>query len=72
MVELVVTAEQAQLLAEAKGSVEIVDGQGNRLGFFARRFSDREVAAATTRAAEGQPGRPTSDVVARLQSSGDG
>ena len=51
MVELVVTAEQAKLLAEASDSVEIVDGKGNRLGFFARRFSDREVATASLRAA---------------------
>jgi hypothetical protein len=32
MVELVVTAEQAKLLAEAQENVEIVDAKGNRLG----------------------------------------
>jgi hypothetical protein len=71
MVELVVTAEQAELLAEAKGSVEIVDGQGNRLGFFARRFSDPEVNSATVRAAVSQPGRSTAEVLERLKSLGN-
>lgn len=70
MVELVVTAEQAKLLSEANDSVEIVDAQGNRLGFFARRFSDREVAVARLRVAAGTPGRATSEVLDRLKSLG--
>jgi hypothetical protein len=68
MVELVVTAEQAKLLSEANGSVEIVDAQGNRLGFFARRFSDRDVAVARLRVAAGASGRTTSEVLDRLKS----
>lgn len=71
MVELVVTAEQAKLLAEASDSVEIVDGKGNRLGFFARRFSDREVATASLRGAAAVPGRSTAEVLERLKSLGD-
>lgn len=68
MVELVVTAEQAKFLAEANGSVEIVDAKGKRLGFFARRFSEEEVAVANSRAAAGTPGRSTAEVLERLQS----
>ena len=71
MVELVVTAEQAKLLAEASDSVEIVDGKGNHLGFFARRFSDREVATASLRGAAAVPGRSTAEVLERLKSLGD-
>ena len=71
MVELVITAEQAQFLAEAKDSVEIVDVKGNRLGFFARRFSDREVTSAAVRAAADQTGRSTSEVLERLKSMGN-
>ena len=67
MVELVVTAEQAKLLADAIESVEIVDAQGNRLGFFARRFSDHEVSIAAVRAASGHAGRSTGEVLERLQ-----
>ena len=70
MVELVVTAEQAKLLANANESVEIVDAQGNRLGFFARFFSDHEVAIAAVRAASGQAGRATGEVLERLKASG--
>ncbi len=67
MVELVVTAEQAKLLADAIESVEIVDAQGNRLGFFARRFSGHEVSIAAGRAASGDAGRSTGEVLERLQ-----
>ena len=69
MVELVVTAEQAKLLADASESVEIVDAQGNRLGFFARRFSDHEVSIAAGRAASGDAGRSTGEVLERLTAS---
>jgi hypothetical protein len=71
MVELVVTAEQAKLLTEAKDGVEIVDAQGNRLGFFARQFSDRDLSSAQLRASSGQIGRSTADVLERLQSLGN-
>lgn len=69
MVELVVSAEQAKLLAEARESVEIVDANGNRLGFFARRFSDGDIVAARARAEHGQATRTTADVLERLKSS---
>jgi hypothetical protein len=68
MVEMVVTADQAKLLAEARESVEILDAQGNRLGFFARRFSDSDVAIALSRAAQRTSGRSTSEVLERLSS----
>ena len=70
MVELVVTAEQAKLIAEAQGIVEIVDSHGKRLGYFARRFSDRDIETALARAAAGQSSRTTRDVLERLKSSG--
>ena len=71
MVELVVTPEQAKFLAEANDSVEIVDGNGNRLGFFARPVSDRDVATASLRAAATQPGRQTAEVLDRLKKLGN-
>ena len=70
MVEMVVSAEQANLLAEAQDSVEIVDAHGNRLGFFAGRFSDRDIEIASGRAAAREPARPTADVFNRLKSLG--
>jgi hypothetical protein len=70
MVELVVTAEQAKFLAEARDSVEIMDDRGNRLGFFARRFTDQDIAVAALRAASQHPGKSTADVLGRLKSPG--
>lgn len=70
MVELVVTPEQAKLLAEANDSVEIVDGNGNRLGFLARPVLDRDVATASQRAEAAQPGRRTAEVLDRLKNLG--
>jgi hypothetical protein len=70
MVELVVSAEQARLLAETQESVEIVDANGNRLGFFARRFSDRDIETALTRAKTGTSGRSTADVLEQLKTLG--
>lgn len=71
MVKLVVNVEQAKLLMEAQESVEILDPKGNRLGFFARPFSDHEIELARSRAAAGQPGRSTVDVLERLESLHD-
>lgn len=67
MVKLVVSAEQAKVLTEARESVEILDPKGNRLGFFARPFSDHEIELARSRVTAGQPGRSTADVLERLQ-----
>jgi hypothetical protein len=67
MVELVLSAEQARLLAESQESVEIVDAQGNRLGFFARRFSDGDIETARRRAALNKPGRSTADILQGLR-----
>jgi len=66
MVELVVSPEQARLLTETHESVEIVDSSGNRLGFFARRFSDRDIEAALARARAGASARSTDEVLDRL------
>ena len=68
MVELVVNAEQAKLLAEAQGNVEIIDCHGNRLGVFAKRFSDREIEVARERAAAPHGGRTSTEVLDRLES----
>lgn len=68
MVELVLTDEQARLLTEARESVEVIDPQGNRLGFFARRFSDVDIEIARNRANSGQSGTATSILLERLSS----
>ena len=66
MVELVVSAEQAKLLAEARENVEIVDAKGNRLGFFARRFSADEIAIALDPTKTSGSSRSTAELLDRI------
>lgn len=68
MVQIVMTPDQAKLLAEAKDTVEVVDLNGNRLGFFARPFSEEDVAIARERANSNEPRRSTKQVIERLKS----
>ena len=68
MVQIVVTAEQAKILADAPDSVEIVDAHGNRLGFFARPFTEQEIVIARQRANSDERRRSTQQVVERLES----
>ena len=68
MVKIVVTDDQAKAITEAKGGIEIVDAAGNRLGFFARPFTDQDVAIARQRAASDEPRRTTQQVIDRLKS----
>ena len=68
MVKIVVTEDQAKAIAAAEESVEIVDAAGNRLGFFARPFTDDDIAIARQRAASDEPRRTTQEVIERLKS----
>ncbi|MEX0671554.1 MAG: hypothetical protein WD060_13975 [Pirellulales bacterium] len=72
MVEPVVMAEDAKLLAEARDTVEIVDAEGNRLGLVARRLSHREIETALIRAAAGGSARGTADVLKRMKHMKEG
>lgn len=68
MVKIVVTEDQARTIAEARDVVEIVDQGGRRLGFFARPFTDEDIAIARQRAASDEPRRTTQQVLDRLKS----
>ncbi len=68
MVKIVVTDDQAKAITEAKEGIEIVDAAGNRLGFFARPFTDQDIAIARQRAASDEPRRTTQQVIDRLTS----
>ena len=68
MVKIVVNEDQAKAIAEATDTVEIVDADGNRLGYFARPFSDEDIAIARQRAASDEPRHTTQEVIERLNS----
>ena len=67
MVQVVATADQAKLFAEAGGSVEIVDASGKRLGYFARPFTDEDVRIAKERLASDEPRYTTAEVMDHLR-----
>jgi hypothetical protein len=68
MIQIVATEEQAKKMAEARETVEIVDAKGNRLGYFARPFSEDDVRIARERLASNEERRPSKSVIERLKS----
>jgi hypothetical protein len=71
MIRIIATEEQAKKIAEARESVEIVDTNGKRLGYFARPFSETELRIARERLASDEERRPTTVVINRLHSLKD-
>lgn len=69
MVRIVVTPEQALILATATESVEIVDANGQRLGFLARPFSAEDIAEAQRRAQSNEPRWSTAQALERLKTA---
>ena len=68
MVQIVVTPDQAQAIADAKDGIEFVDAHGNRLGFFARAVSEAELETARQRFLSDEPRHSTQQVLERLES----
>lgn len=68
MVKVVVTADQAKLLAESTDRVEIVDADGKRLGTLLRPPSDEDIQIARDRIAGDGKRYTTEEVVSRLRS----
>jgi len=66
MVQIVVTAEQAKQLGESREPVEIVDQNGNRIGYYTQPFTNAEIAEAKRRSASETGGRTTAEVLDRI------
>jgi hypothetical protein len=66
MVQIVVTAEQAKQLGKSRESVEIVDQEGNRIGYYTQPFTNAEIAEAKRRSESERGGRTTQDVLDRI------
>jgi hypothetical protein len=66
MVQIVVTNEQAKQIASSDDAIEILDQSGNRIGFFAKPFSDAEIAEARHRSKNETIGCTTDEVLDRL------
>ncbi|MEO8496874.1 MAG: hypothetical protein ABI614_17525 [Planctomycetota bacterium] len=68
MTQIVLTADQVQLVATASDAVELRDGRGTLLGYVARPPSDTEFGDATRRLASDGPWHTTEQVVRHLDS----
>lgn len=67
MVQIVVTNEQAKRLEELREPIEIVDQNGNRIGYYTEAFTNAEIAEAKRRSESETGGRTTQDVLERIQ-----
>ena len=66
MVTIVLTPEQAKVLAGSRDPVELIDDAGTRLGIVERPLSDSEVETTLARLGDGREGRTTVEGLARL------
>jgi hypothetical protein len=68
MQHIVVSDQQAKLIAEAAESVEIRDARGGHLGYVAREFTEEDIAVAKQRIASVEPRYTTREVLDYLGS----
>lgn len=66
MVQIVVTAEQAKQFRKSRESIEIVDQEGNRIGYYTQPFTNAEIAEAKRRSESESGGRSTQEVLDRI------
>ena len=69
MVHIIVSDQQAKLIADTGQYVEIRDQHGNHLGFIAHGFTEQDIAIAKDRFASDQPRLSTKQMVDRLRCS---
>jgi hypothetical protein len=68
MPHIVVDNQQAKLISEATGDIEIRDPQGRHLGYVAHGFSDEDIAIARRRLESDLPRYSTREVLDHLRS----
>jgi hypothetical protein len=68
MNHIIVDDQQARIISEATGSVEIRDPQGRHLGYVAHGFTDEDIAIAKQRLASDEPRYTTQEVLDHLGS----
>lgn len=66
MVQIVVTAEQAKRLGDSRDPIEILDQDGNRIGYYTQAFTNAEIAEAKHRSQSEIGGRTTQEVLDRI------
>ena len=66
MQHIVVNDEQARIIRDSSGSVEIRDASGRHLGYVAHGITDEDLAIARQRKASTEPRYSTQQVLDRL------
>jgi hypothetical protein len=67
MTQLVLTEEQARIVAQASDGVEVCDPKGNVMGRLTPPYTAADIAEARRRLASDQPRYPAEQVHARLE-----
>jgi hypothetical protein len=68
MPHIVVDDEQARIISESAGQIEIRDKDGKSLGYVAQGFTEDDIAIANQRKASKEPRYTTQEVLDHLQS----
>jgi hypothetical protein len=68
VIHIILNDEQAKVILESTGCVEIRDSSGKHLGFVAQGFSSEDVAIAQQRLSSDEPRHTTRQVLDHLQS----
>jgi hypothetical protein len=68
MSRIVLTAEQAKVVATATGPVAVCDAAGNVLGYFMPAWTEEDIAEAKKRLSSDSPRMTTAEVLAYLRS----
>jgi hypothetical protein len=68
MPHIVINQEQAKLISEATGDVEIRDAEGRHVGYVAHGFTDEDIAIARQRLASSHSRYTTREVLDHVRS----
>ena len=68
MPHIVVDDQQAKIISESAGSIEIRDRSGRQLGYVAHGFTEEDVAVAKQRMASDEPRYTTRQVLDHIES----
>ena len=67
MIRIVIQAEVADQIRRSDGRIELVDAQGNRVGFVRRPPTDDEVKFAKSRVGSSGPKVTVDELIAKIE-----
>jgi hypothetical protein len=67
MIRIVVQADVAEQIRRSDGQIELVDDQGNRLGFVRRPPTDEEIKYAKSRVGSAGPKFTVDELIAKIE-----